>query len=505
MPPQVDSALGRPALETWTDARAFLGGIFAGILAGGPPAVDADRPVPLRRPGGGVEERYFTYTFSPIHDAAGAVGGIFHRVAETTARILAERRRDAAEAALRASEARYRAFVVNSTEGVYRLEFDPPVDTALPPDEQVARVYRAGRFAECNDAFARMYGFARPDEIVGRGLDLMLPPGDPAARAYLRGVIAAGYRAADVESAERDRAGRRVYFANTVTGVVEAGALVRAWGIQRDITERKLAEAERERLLAAAHAARAAAEEAVRARDTFLSIAAHELRTPVTALKGTAQVLRRRQARGQLDPARLAAGLGALERSAGRLAALTDDLLDVSRLRTGQLPLDPRPTDLAALVAEAVAQARDRAGDAHRLGLDIGAGLPAALADPERIEQVLTNLLDNALKYSPDGGEIAVTVRADGAGVAVAVRDAGIGLPPGAAETIFAPFGRAANAAASGLPGMGLGLFICRTIAERHGGRIAAASPGEGRGTTVTLWLPAAAAADTTGGAGGAG
>ena len=238
--------------------------------------------------------------------------------------------------------------------------------------------------------------------------------------------------------------------------------------------------------------ARLAAEEAVRARDTFLSIAAHELRTPITALKGTAQLLLRRQARGTLDAAQLADTLRNLDHSANRLVELTGDLLDVARIRTGQLPLDPRPIDLAALAAAAAAQARVRADDGHRLTLDAPDDLPPVMADAGRIEQVLTNLLDNALKYSPAGGAVAVAVRADGAGATVAVRDAGIGLPPESLTAIFEPFGRAANAAASNLPGMGLGLHICRTIVERHGGWIAAASAGEGRGTTVTFWLPTA-------------
>ncbi len=115
----------------------------------------------------------------------------------------------------------------------------------------------------------------------------------------------------------------------------------------------------------------------------------------------------------------------------------------------------------------------------------------------QNLEQVLTNLLDNALKYAPGGGAVAVTVAAAGSGVAVAVRDEGIGLPPGAQETIFAPFGRATNVAARNLPGMGLGLYICRGIVARHGGWIAAASAGEGRGTTVTCWLPTAGPSGT--------
>ena len=251
---------------------------------------------------------------------------------------------------------------------------------------------------------------------------------------------------------------------------------------------------ERARLYEAERAARAEAEEAVRARDRFLSIAAHELKTPVTALKGTAQLLLRRQARGQLDPTRLARTLAILNTSATRLAELTDDLLDVARIRTGHLPLAPRPTDLVALVREAMARASEQLGATQRLILESPGDPPAVAADAARVDQVLMNLLDNAMKYSPDGGAITVTVRAEAGGVVTRVRDEGIGVPAGAAETIFAPFGRAANAVAGSLPGMGLGLYICHNIIERHGGWIRAESDGEERGTTFSFWLPVATA-----------
>jgi signal transduction histidine kinase len=253
---------------------------------------------------------------------------------------------------------------------------------------------------------------------------------------------------------------------------------------------------ERARLYEAERAARAEAEEAVRARDQFLSIAAHELKTPVTALKGTAQLLLRRHARGMLDTDRLTRALGILEVSADRLAQLTDDLLDVSRIRTGQLPLNPHETDLIALIREAMRRASEQLGARQRLILEARDPLAPVWADAGRIEQVLTNLLDNAMKYSPDDGTVAVTVRAEGEGVVTEVRDNGIGLPPGAAETIFTPFGRAANAVVGSLPGMGLGLYICRNILERHGGWIRAESDGEGCGTAVSFWLPSAPPAE---------
>jgi PAS domain S-box-containing protein len=288
-----------------------------------------------------------------------------------------------------------------------------------------------------------------------------------------------------------------------VLGVLHVGALRPRRFTADDATllqataDRVALALEQQRLLAEAEAARAetaAAEEAVRLRDTFLAVAAHELQTPVTSLKGTTQLMLRQQLRGSLDPARLDAHLRRLDKSAGRLATLTADLLDVARLRTGQMPLAIAPLDLAALVGEAAARVRDGLDGGHRIVLTTSDNLGPVPADAARLEQVLANLLENAVKYSPGGGTIAVSARPSGAGVLVSVRDEGIGLPPDGTDAIFAPFGRAANAAARQIPGLGLGLYICRAIATRHGGKLWAESPGEGCGTTFHLWLPTAEA-----------
>jgi signal transduction histidine kinase len=231
------------------------------------------------------------------------------------------------------------------------------------------------------------------------------------------------------------------------------------------------------------------AQEAISVRDQFLLVAAHELRTPVTGLRGYTQLLLRSHQRGVLDADRLERYLPALHESAERLAGLTEDLLDVSRLHTGRLPLRPEPLDLAAL-ARRVAERYREIGAKHRLVLDLALDPAPVRADPGRLEQVLANLLDNAVKYSPDGGEICLIVERDGQGVALRMRDEGIGLPPESAEAIFEPFTRAPNAAERQIPGLGLGLNIAREIASRHGGYLRAASDGEGCGTTMTLWLP---------------
>jgi signal transduction histidine kinase len=229
------------------------------------------------------------------------------------------------------------------------------------------------------------------------------------------------------------------------------------------------------------------AQRAIRARDEFLSIAAHELRNPVTVLKGAADLLHRPPPDPDAAVARQERLLDQIAKAADRLVELTDDLLDISRIQLGQLPLRPEPLDLAVLIPEVVGRYRERPGGAERLRLDVPATVPL-VADAGRLEQVLVNLIDNAFKYSPDGGEIAVTLRREDGGARVQVRDEGIGLPAEALESIFEPFGRAENT--SGIPGMGLGLFICRSIVERHGGRIWAESAGEDQGATLHLWFP---------------
>ena len=232
------------------------------------------------------------------------------------------------------------------------------------------------------------------------------------------------------------------------------------------------------------------AQEAVRARDQFLSIAAHELRTPIAGVKGYAQMLVRAHQRNRLDEAQLAYGLRTINTATDRLAALTNDLLDVSRIRLGELPLRRQRVDLANLCQTVIDRYQEqRAGGRHRFRLDADGPCPASV-DVDRIEQVLTNLIDNAINYSPDGGDVRLSLRGEDDGILLQVRDDGIGLPTSAADAIFTPFGRAANASRHNLPGLGLGLYICKNIAERHGGRIWAESAGEGEGTTMSVWLP---------------
>jgi excisionase family DNA binding protein len=261
----------------------------------------------------------------------------------------------------------------------------------------------------------------------------------------------------------------------------------KAQSLRAEIAERQRAEARLREALEAERAAREAAERALRLRDEFLSVAAHELKTPLASLSGQAQLALRRLAReGQLDPERSNQALRTITTQAHKLGRLVNQLFDVSRLESGKLALERQPTDLAALVDQAVSNARAR-GSEHALAVAAPPSL-VALVDPLRVEQVLTNLLDNAIKYSPDGGPIEVRLaRLDDAVVELTVRDRGLGIPPERRAAIFERFYQGHEE--QHRSGLGLGLYVCRQIVDLHGGVIAVEFPADG-GTRFVVRLP---------------
>jgi len=233
--------------------------------------------------------------------------------------------------------------------------------------------------------------------------------------------------------------------------------------------------------------AREWAEAAVRVRDEFLSIAAHELRTPVAGLRGFARMLTRQFEReGHLDPERGRTALHHIDRQSGRLAGLVNQLLDVSRLETGWLDLNRSDVDLVTLVREAVDGARAMTSQ-HTFLLDLPETMMASI-DALRIEQVISNIVDNAVRYSPAGGVIEVTLQKSRDDAAdILVRDHGIGISDTHRESIFQRFYRADPTGM--ISGMGLGMYISKEIVERHGGRIWAEAPEDG-GTRFVVRLP---------------
>jgi signal transduction histidine kinase len=223
----------------------------------------------------------------------------------------------------------------------------------------------------------------------------------------------------------------------------------------------------------------------------MLAALAHDLKNPLALIRANAQLLTRRLGRtASPDAASIQAGLGQIEAATRRMALLLDDLLDAGTIGEAELPdLELRPTDLVAL-ARQVASAHEAATDRHRIEVESPACAPVVgLWDAGRLERVLTNLVSNALKFSPDGGEVRLAVAAEGEWAVLTVRDHGIGIPPAEVERVFAPFYRAGNAVGH-LPGTGLGLAGARRVVAAHGGtvRVVASAPGEG--TTIEVRLP---------------
>jgi PAS domain S-box-containing protein len=247
-------------------------------------------------------------------------------------------------------------------------------------------------------------------------------------------------------------------------------------------TEEELREAKEE-----AERARAEAEAANRMKDQFLATLSHELRGPVHAIAGWTQILRS----GELDAAKRARALDVIERNAKAQAQLIGDLLDVSRIISGKLRLETRPVypvESVEAALAAVLPAAEAKGVRVERSLDAGAG--PVLADPDRLQQIVVNLLGNAVKFTPRGGWAEVRLEWDGDGVRIQVSDNGEGISPELLPHVFDSFWQADASSTRQQGGLGLGLAIVRQLVDLHGGSVAAASPGKGEGAVFTVSLP---------------
>jgi signal transduction histidine kinase len=225
-------------------------------------------------------------------------------------------------------------------------------------------------------------------------------------------------------------------------------------------------------------------------KDELVALVSHELRNPLSTIIAYTEML--------LDDPDLVGDhrhlAAVIERHGTHMNGLVDDLLEMARLESGKISIDPRPVPLSRLVRESTDDRRS-AADAKRLTLtvDVPRHLPV-FADPARLRQVLDNLVSNAIKYTPAGGTVAIAARREEAleppVTVVTVTDTGIGVPPEQYPHLFDRFFRASNAVSAGIKGTGLGLAITKAIIEAHAGSIAAAPAGPGGGTTFTLTLP---------------
>jgi PAS domain S-box-containing protein len=282
---------------------------------------------------------------------------------------------------------------------------------------------------------------------------------------------------------ETRKDGSTVWIEATTRRIADAaGKPVGIMGVSRDITERaKLLEAER--------TARMEAERSSRMKDEFLATLSHELRTPLNAILGWSQIL----ATGDNDPEEISEGLRTIERNARAQTQIIEDLLDMSRIISGKVRLDVQPMDLTSVIRQAtdtVRPAADARGICMQLELDPSVG--PMTGDPSRLQQVMWNLLNNAIKFTPRGGQVQVTLRRADAQVQIDISDTGEGIKPDFLPHVFDRFRQADATTTRRHGGLGLGLAIVKQLVELHGGSIKAASAGIGKGTTFTVTLPIA-------------
>lgn len=344
-----------------------------------------------------------------------------------------------------------------------------------------------GRILTWNLGAQRIKGYTA-DEIIGQHFSRFYTPEEQEAGrpATLLG-WAAEYGRYEDEGWRVRKDGTRFWADVILTALRDESGHPYAFAkITRDLTERRAAE-ERERALLVEREARSAAEEALRARDRFLSIASHELKTPAASLSLTVESLQRASASGRLDNERLSASLARLATATTRLGILVDELLDVSRLSAGRIEFRNEPADLVALASDVIERftAADEDSRIHLLGADEA----WVSGDASRLDQVITNLIDNAVKYSAAGSPVELEIARSDGGVTLVVRDRGFGLDDEASARLFEAFGRGLNT--EHIPGLGLGLYISHQIVERHGGRIEARARIDGHGSEFTMWLPA--------------
>ena len=418
---------------------------------------------PLRGKDG--EYRWFLSRARPIRDADDRITQWFGTNTDVT------EQRDLTEQLARAKE-QSEAAAHAVAEAAERFRF-----LAETVSLQVWTAQPTGELDFANQEVAKYFAADLDKEVLGNGWAQFVHPDDlPAALRTWQAALASGERY-ETEFRLRRHDGEQRWFLVRAQPMREGGRIVIWFGTNTDIHDLKTAQREAE---AASHA-----------KDDFLAALSHELRTPLTPVLLSATTLRH----DERLPANLRAELAMMARNVQLEVRLIDDLLDLTRIVRGKLPLRTEQCDLHSLLGHSIEIVRDEArGKGVELALDLAAAHAGVTGDPARLQQVFWNLLRNAVKFTPAGGRIEVRSRnaETGEGLILEICDTGMGFEPEAAERLFRPFEQEPRAGHHRFGGLGLGLAIARAIVELHGGKIFAHSAGPNLGATFSVEMPGA-------------
>lgn len=368
---------------------------------------------------------------------------------------------------------------LRTSEIRYRRLFEAARDGILILDALTLKI------TDVNPFMAELLGYSRA-EFLGKELwEIGLFSDKEASKTAFRTLQEKGYlRYEDLPLQTIDGTQREVEFVSNV--YEEDNHQVIQCNI-RDITDRKKVEEERRLLLESCQVAYTEADTANSVKNDFLATLSHELRTPLTSILGWSKLL----ADGNLDAVTSERAVEIIVRNARAQGQLIDDLLDVASIVTGKLRLDVRPVELAPMIESVIDGVRP-AADAKDINLRpaLDPHIPAISGDPDRLQQIIWNLLTNAIKFTPKGGDIEVLLERVASRVEITVRDTGQGIGPDFLPYVFDRFRQSDSSSTRKQGGLGLGLAIVRQLVELHGGTVTAESPGEGSGTTFKVILP---------------
>jgi PAS domain S-box-containing protein len=452
------AAVGRSLNEVIPDLAPKVEPLYRRVLRTGEPLVGLE--VSGETPAAPGERRHFLTNYYPIRSREGPPVGVGAAAVEIT-------QRKRAEEALRESNQTLRALIESCPLAVMVLE----------PGDGAVRLW--------NPAAERIFGWTE-EEVLGRPLPVIPEEERRQFFANLEAVVSGGRTVQGLEGSRLRRNGTMIEVTVWASPLASPGG-TRVLAMAADNTERRRILDERQRLEEELRQRLEELAAADRTKDEFLAMLAHELRNPLAAIANAGHLLDRK---GGSDP-----GSGEMLAMIGRqirhLSRLVDDLLDVSRFSRGRIELRQEPVELRRAVEGAVETARPLIEQRrHRLTVALPEEPLWIEADLTRIEQILANLLHNAAKFTEPGGEISLAAEPQGSEVLLRVRDTGAGIDPGLLPRIFDLFVQEERSLARSQGGLGIGLTLVRTLVERHGGTIEAASEGPGRGSEFRVRLP---------------